>query len=341
MVVSAAVAVAVIGAVASVLAAAVAFWAQLRATKLSAALNEQTAESAARREYEYEARKRLYVAYEPLRVRLLAATDSALRQILEMIRRPEVGATTESSPEYRLTATIYFLLAPLVVARMVERRLTLVDLALDEHIHTEFVLAQAICRSLADDAPIAQFEPALPYTPYVPGWREKREQCPQRFRRQGLTLGRLNTVLDVLHITRAEGEETLMTFGEFEPLLPKPDEIDVRTGPGAARDLFLEFDPTTRPVLWRVMVTQALLYWCFQETVFGQHLPPHGELKRCFTGSEMCAALRAALDARQDAARVEAFDITVAVACAYFGDRVVPALRRVRLLAQSSSASPS
>jgi len=34
----------------------------------------------------------------------------------------------------------------LVVARMIERRLTLIDLSLDKRIYTEFVLAQIICR---------------------------------------------------------------------------------------------------------------------------------------------------------------------------------------------------
>lgn len=67
-----------------------------------------------------------------------------------------------SSAEYQLNATIYYLLAPLVVARMIERRLTLVDLGLDERIHTEFVLAQAICRTLADEFRAAELDPLPP-----------------------------------------------------------------------------------------------------------------------------------------------------------------------------------
>lgn len=72
-----------------------------------------------------------------------------------------------------------------------------------------------------------------------------------------------------MHVTRSEGVETLTSFGEFEPLLDGLDVDDVRSGMGAARDLFLEFDPATRPVLWRVLVIQVLLYWCYQQTVFG------------------------------------------------------------------------
>jgi len=245
--------VALIGAGWGIAAAFIAARAQQRVVRLTASLGEQRAESDARRSYEYEARKRLYNVYEPLRVRLLDCTDNAVRQIVDLVGRPGPGRPGYSSAEYRLKATIYYLLAPLVVSRMIERRLTLVDLGLDARIHTEFMLAQAICRSLSDEFRVAQIDPMLPYSPYVQGWREKRRECPQRFRRQGLPLGRLNTALDELLVIRPEGVETLTTFGEFEPLLASLDDDDMRSGPGAARDLFFEFDPVTRPVLWRVL----------------------------------------------------------------------------------------
>jgi hypothetical protein len=334
--VTAEVVVALIAAVASVIAAIIAFRAQIRVTRLSASLGEERAESDARRAYEYEARKRLYTAYEPLRVRLLASTDNAINRIEDIICRSSRGPTTESSPEYRLEATIYYLLAPLVVARIVERRLTLVDLGLNERVHTEFVLAQAICRSLADEARAAQLSPELPYSPYVEGWRDKREADPRRFQRQGLPLGRLNTTLDALQVTRPEGTETLMSFGEFEPNLDGVDAADVRSGLGAARDLLMDFDPATRPVLWRILVIQALLYWCFQETVFGESMPARVDLEERFVASDIGERLRAALETRSDVARVEDFATSTSVAIAYFVASIAPALQRVQRLAQAS-----
>ncbi len=333
--------VALIGASASIAAATLAFRAQQRVARLTASLGEQRAESDARRSYEYEARKRLYDVYEPLRVRLLDCTDNAVRQIVDLVGRPGPGRPGYSSAEYRLNATIYYLLAPLVVSRMIERRLTLVDLGLDARIHTEFVLAQAICRSLADEFRVAQLDPVLPYSPYVQGWREKRQACPQRFRRQGLPLGRLNTALDAMHVSRPEGVETLTTFGEFEPLLAGLDAGDVRSGPGAARDLFFEFDPVTRPVLWRVLVIQVLLYWCYQKVVFGEGLPDPADLEQAFTASEMRARLLAALQSRPDAAEAESLDTTTSVAVAYFTDRLAPALRRVQLLSAAPRVLPA
>jgi hypothetical protein len=340
--VTAAVVVALVGAAAgiltSILAARIALGTQLRVARLTAALEERRAESDARRAYEYEARKRLYSVYEPLRVRLLASTDNALAQIADIVARPGRAGTTDSSPEYRLKAAMYYLLAPLVVARMIERQLTLIDLGLDDRIHTEFVLAQVICRSLADEAYAAEIEPRLPYTPYVPGWREKRVACPQQFRRQGLPLGRLNTALDVLHITRPEGIETLMSFGEFEPLVDQLDVDDVRTGPGAARDLIVDFDPISRPVLWRVLIIEALLYWRFQQTVFGERLSENIDLEMPFLASDVYKRLKDAVESRPDADQVEPLGTTATVAVRYFGDRVVPGLRRVKLLARAATS---
>ncbi|HEY6787930.1 MAG TPA: hypothetical protein VI365_11525, partial [Trebonia sp.] len=195
------------------------------------------------------------------------------------------------------------------------------------------VLAQAICRSLADEFRAAGLDPLLTYSPYVEGWREKRQECPQQFRRQGLPLGRLNTALDMLHVTRPEGEETLTTFGEFEPLLRDLDPDDLRSGCGAARDLFADFDPVTRPVLWRVLVIQVMLYWCFQNVVFGEGLPDPEELRDAFTASSMHARLLDALQSRPDADKAENWNTTVNAAVSYLTDRLTPALQRVQALA--------
>ncbi len=94
--------VALIGAGWGIAAAFIAARAQQRVVRLTASLGEQRAESDARRSYEYEARKRLYNVYEPLRVRLLDCTDNAVRQIVDLVGRPGPGRPGYSSAEYRL-----------------------------------------------------------------------------------------------------------------------------------------------------------------------------------------------------------------------------------------------
>jgi hypothetical protein len=145
----------------------------------------------------------------------------------------------------------------------------------------------------------------------------------------------------MLHIIRPEGEETLTTFGEFEPLLRDLDPSDMRSGPGAARDLFDGFDPVTRPVLWRVLVIQVLLYWCFQNVVFGEGLPGLDDLENAFRDSAMHASLAAALQSRPDAEAAEDLSITIKVAVSYFVDRLTPALRRVQALSAANQTPPA
>jgi hypothetical protein len=98
--------VALIGGASSIVAAVIAFRAQQRVARLTASLDERRAESDARRSYEYEARKRLYSVYEPLRSRMLDCTDNAVRQIVEIVGWPGPGRAGYSSSEYRLNATV-------------------------------------------------------------------------------------------------------------------------------------------------------------------------------------------------------------------------------------------
>jgi hypothetical protein len=125
-----------------------------------------------------------------------------------------------------------------------------------------------------------------------------------------------------------------MSFGEFEPLVDGLDIEDLKTGPGAARDLIVDFDPISRPVLWRVFVIQSLLYWCFQRTVFGQPLPEDADLEREFVASDTHKRLMEAIESRPDADKVEPIATSVIVAITYFRDRVVPGMRRAKLLSR-------
>jgi hypothetical protein len=300
---------------------------------LAASFGERRAEKDARRTYEYEARKRLYETYEPLRVRSLDCTDSSIRQLVVLAGPPSEERSTQSSPLYRVNATAYFLLAPLVVARMVERRLNFVDLGLDKDIHIEYVLAKAIYCSLAEDAYLANLPPCLIYEPYVDDWREKRKTCPERYRRQGIPVGRLDTVLDALHVSRPDGD-TLMSFGEYERSLYDLDQSDVSSGRGAARDLFMDFDPVTRPVLWRILVVQAMLYWCLQEAMLGNSLPLASTVQSRFVASRPYGQLCDALTRRQEGQPL--LSESAIVAAAYFAERLSPALKRAQLLARPS-----
>jgi hypothetical protein len=114
--------------------------------------------------------------------------------------------------------------------------------------------------------------------------------CPQRYWRQGLPPGRLNTALDVLRVTR-DGLDTLMTFGESEPVRDRHDAVAVRTGQEPPATCSSTSIPLRAGAL-AVLVAQALLYWCYQETVIGGGLPDTSRLEQRSSGCPLASVVR-------------------------------------------------
>jgi hypothetical protein len=246
--------------------------------QLRADLAEEKSTKDARREYEFHARQRVYAEYEPLRFQLLEVVETAKCQIETMSEQAldhkleRLGSTPTGN--YWLLGTIYHLLHPAAVFRMAQRRLTLVDLRIEPTIHVEYTLAKKGYLALSHDARIADIA-ALTYTPYVDGWKEKREANPAHFRRQGLPLGRLDNAVDTLIIRQDGGDGRLATFGEFESQFGTAKPEDVSGPVGAARDLFLGFNPTTRPVLWRLLLAQFVIYKALLASIQGRRPALH------------------------------------------------------------------
>lgn len=217
----------------------------------------------ARVEYEYHARQRLYEQYEPVRFQLLEAVETAKCQIETMSEQSldhdlqRLGSTPTGN--YWLLGTIYHLLHPAAVFRIAQRRLTLVDLRIEKGINVEYTLAKKAYLVLSHDARMAEIA-GLPYTPYVDDWRQKRELNPGQFRRQGLPLGRLDNAIGTLLVKTGDVNERIATFGEFEAQFGNVSVDDVSGPVGSARDLFSGFNPAMRPVLWRLLIAQFLIY---------------------------------------------------------------------------------
>ena len=109
-------------------------------------LQEQRDERKARSDYEYEARKRLYSVYEPMKFQLVELIGQALRRISALsLEAPETGS-------YEQVATIYELLAPAALVRMLDRNLTLADMHLEPQVSIEYGLIKAAYRVLADSS---------------------------------------------------------------------------------------------------------------------------------------------------------------------------------------------
>jgi hypothetical protein len=95
----------------------------------------QKDEETAIRDYQYEARKRLYQEFEPLLFQLIEHSDSALFRIKKLAsaaRDGDLGIDGGwlSGPGYFTASTIYRLLLPLAIFRLMQRKLTIFDLDL-------------------------------------------------------------------------------------------------------------------------------------------------------------------------------------------------------------------
>jgi hypothetical protein len=156
-----AVLIAVIAAAASIVAAVVSGAYASRIQRRTAEETSRQAEISARRDYEYEARKRLYNVYEPLRFHLVDAAEAARDRIQTLFESTCTGTIIEeASKGYYLKATTYQLLVPCAIVRLMERRLTLIDLGLIPRIHTEYKLGRAVVRSFTDDDFVAKLSPS-------------------------------------------------------------------------------------------------------------------------------------------------------------------------------------
>jgi hypothetical protein len=101
----------------------------------------ERAEQDARRDYEYEARKRLYQECEPILFQFAELSESALRRIHALARNAKDGNLGPerywlSTDHYFIKSTIYRLVAPMAAFKLLQHRLTSIDLKLDQTIKT-------------------------------------------------------------------------------------------------------------------------------------------------------------------------------------------------------------
>jgi hypothetical protein len=167
-------------------------------------------------------------------------------------------------PNYTAVSTVYGLFAPLMIVRFMSRQLTLVDLSLEPRIELQYFLAGRLYGSFKDDSRLAAIKPVVPYEPLGhDDWRRLRKENPSKYWWQGLTMGRLEGVLDLLTVPH-EDSQRLASFGEFEQLwqesVDRGDERACKTLAIASNALLLRFRPDERPVFWRVLIAQARLY---------------------------------------------------------------------------------
>jgi hypothetical protein len=238
---------------------------------IKASIQEQTGQRSARRDYEYDARKRLYVEIEPLLFQLYESAEEFTYRIASLARtyrNGNLGQGTNSwinHDGYYLKATAYKWIHPTLIFRLFQSRLTFVDLKLDDIIRLRYLLLRCLVFSFTDAYEFAGIEPTLPYDP---DWEQTKFTAKSRevFHPQGLVLGDLENMMDEL--TASEDKpRRIPFFSEFEKL------IQTRDNQSSSLQTVLEilrgFSPDTDPILIRMLCAQAMLCHLLQRSYCG------------------------------------------------------------------------
>jgi hypothetical protein len=267
-----AVVVALIAAAASLLVAVLSARTTLRTQKELANLNQQFqdqhAERNARRDYEYEAKKRLYAECEPILFEAMELAENFRRRVISLARSSRQG---DLSPEgagwlathgYYFKSTAFYILSPTTSFKILQRRLTAIDLALEPKLEFQYQLLKLVFNSYTWDHDLARMAPRLPYRPDAadqgkPARDRLLRESPRVHRRQGLYQGIADQIADAL-ITTTGGAHHCKQMGDFWLEFDDPKSQLGQLASGI-HDLFGGFHPDAQPILWRVLVTQYQL----------------------------------------------------------------------------------
>lgn len=241
--------------------------------QLNAALTDENAEKKALRDYQYEARKRLYQECEPLLFQLQERAEEALSRIRNLAKSSRGGNLDPggwlSDDGYYLYSTLYRFFSPLVFYTLLRKRMTSIDLSLDPRIKAYYQLAKVLYASFGEHFELARLEPVIPYDPN-PGSPRGNANTARSYM-QGLNRNSIDSLVEALVVYDQNiGKERCKTFSEFvEEYTSKESPLSSKFE--LARILFQDFHPKTRPVLWRVLILQSHLYYAILDPANTNH----------------------------------------------------------------------
>jgi hypothetical protein len=253
--------------------------------------NNKKSEQDSRRSYEYEARKRLYQECEPILFQFVELSDSALVRIRALAKNAKQGNLGPkrynlSLEHYFIRSTVYRLLGPMVVYKLLQQKLTTIDLNLSPVINLQYQLSKILYYTFSSAKELAESKPQIPYDPDQIGEEldnqgqeekvELRIKEPQKYWLQGLKVGKIENLVNTLIMNETNGNTFIKSFGEFETEFFEQESWRMlfEKEKGAPSDknnhpfeifftLFSAekgFHPKSRPVLWRILLTQAYIY---------------------------------------------------------------------------------
>jgi hypothetical protein len=228
---------------------------QLQLEAYKAELASREAEHTARRDYEFEGRKRLYARAAPLLFQFYENALYAINRMRNLARASRSGdlpGWLDEADTYYLHSTLHSFLAPLASIQILREELTMLDLSLDPVTERQYELGKAINRSFNRDVFFAAAAPAVNYVPPAQA-RDGEAGAPQ-----GVFGGEVHRAVRCM--IRKDGERLrTASFAEFSDELRQADSDTARALEAFTRP-WIGFQPATRPVFWRILIAQLFLY---------------------------------------------------------------------------------
>jgi hypothetical protein len=199
---------------------------------------------AADREYQLEARKRLYSSIGPLKFQLVVACRDYSNRIVNY------GLGTRYATDiggYYGKSTLYRLLKPFALSELLERQMTYFDFSVDPSVASLLQFKRAAYASLTSGSIIVEGQQGVE-------WRAQQQHVFYD------NLSRASNAM----IKSARGGGRVLRFHEFDEFVQAPDS---RRRLEPLPELFREFDIVQKPIWWIRLVTLALLCNEFERAV--------------------------------------------------------------------------
>lgn len=222
----------------------------------------------ARRDYEYEALRRLYKDCSPILFQLSELAASAFDRIKGLAKTAAEGKLddaneswlTGSKYRYYLSSTEYRILAPLACFRLLKDKLTHSDMSLEPEIQIFYVVARQATRVLSEDFSLAKdFSSKLPYEPNLSENNPYSIKNPEIERQQGVPRGIVDSAIEAMLERNVDGSYQVISFYQYEKIRENP-ESDQSKSFNRLRYFLANFHPKQRPITWRILLTEALIF---------------------------------------------------------------------------------
>jgi hypothetical protein len=252
----------------------------------------------AQRDYEYDAKKKLLTEVQPMLFELSERCDEAFWRIYGIAESEAQGRLDKPCQKrrfrlesgYYLPSTIHRLVSPLVLFRMLETGMARFDFSLVPEATAKYRLAKHLYRTWNSGDSLASCGEAIEYDHEA---KHKGEEgyAPVVHSLQHVRLGAVDSLVDLLTVPAGDGTTRCMRYGEFQDRYDAMmAETKVKGHPWSSPEVaalhravtvFETFSPTTKPVLWRILMTQAvLLHWITLDTDPKKEITAHDVVER-------------------------------------------------------------